>query len=255
MTLYSPLTDSINGEVTYSGGQHRTNYERRSSQWPTGWSEHRNGTTSIGNFELVALGHLTGIQPSENHIQFGVAWGKAQTISPLELEYRKKRFLTCVAALLMPPEGVNENLESTLDILRFHHEQARYDVPTIAAAPLANYRRDWRNPAAAANGGCRLLSETFEYQPADTGGRLMQGEIICDIQEIRPNLAAVSASGEMSEFLSIVHQKVIVITPDCDLLSDYSTRSNPASDERQNQARLLEHIQLCDVYPEQGNQI
>ena len=135
MTLYRPLTDSINGAVTSSGGQQRTNYERRSSQWTTCWSEHHSGTPSIGHFDLVALGHLTGIEASENRIQFGAAWGEPQTISPLELEYRKKRFLTCIAALLMPPEGVNENLESTLDILRFHHEQARYDTPAIAASP------------------------------------------------------------------------------------------------------------------------
>ena len=135
MTPYSLLTDSINGEATSSGGPQQANYERPSSQRTTGWSEHRSGATIIGNFEQLASGHLTGIETSENRTPSGGLWGKIQTISPLESETQKKRFLTCVAALLMPPEGVNENWESTLDILRFHCEQARYDIPAIAAAP------------------------------------------------------------------------------------------------------------------------
>ena len=93
-----------------------------------------------------------------------------------------------------------------------------------------------------------MLNETFKYQPASTGGRLIQGEIICNLQEIRPNFAAAPASGEMGEFLPIAHPRVVVITPDCDLLSDYSTRSNPTSEASQNQGRLLDHIQLCDVF-------
>jgi hypothetical protein len=34
-----------------------------------------------------------------------------------------KRFLTCAATCLMPVEGVNENLESTLDRLQFYLEE------------------------------------------------------------------------------------------------------------------------------------
>ena len=80
----------------------------------------------------------------------------------------------------------------------------------------------------------------------------MQGEILLDIREFRPpNDSCVLATGEGATFLSFVHTKAIVITPDCDLLSDYSTQNNSSSEDRQRQARLLEHIQLCDVFSEQ----
>jgi hypothetical protein len=36
----------------------------------------------------------------------------------------RKRFLTCLAACLMPPEGVDENFESSMDRLRFYTEEA-----------------------------------------------------------------------------------------------------------------------------------
>ncbi len=80
----------------------------------------------------------------------------------------------------------------------------------------------------------------------------MQGEILLEIREFRPpNDASVLAAGEGGTFLSVVHSRAIVITPDCDLLSDYSVRENPPNNESQRQGRLLEHIQLCDVFVEQ----
>ena len=80
----------------------------------------------------------------------------------------------------------------------------------------------------------------------------MQGEILLGIHEFRPlSVASVPASDGMLAFLSIIHSKAVIITPDCDLLSDYSTRNRPPSKEQQRQTRLLEHIQLCDVFLEQ----
>ena len=77
----------------------------------------------------------------------------------------------------------------------------------------------------------------------------MQGEILLDIREFRPSHdAAFLMTGERATFLPIVHPKAIVITPDCDLLSDYAARKNPPNNERQRQGRLLEHVQLCDVF-------
>lgn len=53
-----------------------------------------------------------------------------------------KRFLTCTATCLMPADGVDENLESTLDRLQFYldeealmsERQARQTVATITPA-------------------------------------------------------------------------------------------------------------------------
>ena len=36
----------------------------------------------------------------------------------------RKRFLTCLAACLMPPDGVDENYESAIDRFRFYTEEA-----------------------------------------------------------------------------------------------------------------------------------
>ena len=80
----------------------------------------------------------------------------------------------------------------------------------------------------------------------------MQGEILLDIREFRPpNNAFFLITGEEASFLPIVHPRAIVITPDCDLLSDYSARRNPPSNVRQMQGRLLEHVQFCDVFVEE----
>ncbi len=79
----------------------------------------------------------------------------------------------------------------------------------------------------------------------------MQGEILLDIREFRPPKDAYALdTDERATFSSVVYPRVIVITPDCDLLSDYSTRKNPPSNKRQRQGRLLYHIQLCDVFAE-----
>ena len=79
----------------------------------------------------------------------------------------------------------------------------------------------------------------------------MQGEILLDIREFRPSDdASVAVAGQEVTFSSVVHPRAIVITPDCDLLTDYSTRNNPPEDKNQRQSRLLDHIQLCEVFSE-----
>lgn len=80
----------------------------------------------------------------------------------------------------------------------------------------------------------------------------MQGEILLGVQEFRPSsYDSLSMSGEGITFLPVVHPRALVITPDCDLLSDYSARETPPNNERQRLGRLLEHIQLCDVFVEE----
>ena len=45
----------------------------------------------------------------------------------------KKRYLTCLLAMYMPPDGVDENLGSALECWNFYVEQPR--LPVIPAAP------------------------------------------------------------------------------------------------------------------------
>ena len=81
---------------------------------------------------------LNRISRSNDRTQFRTLWSGTHALSPLDFigEIQKKRILTCLAALIMPTEGVDENLESALDILQFYREQARYDdTPSLEAAP------------------------------------------------------------------------------------------------------------------------
>ena len=44
-------------------------------------------------------------------------------------EYIEKRFFACIGALMMPAEGLDEHLKSTLDRLMYYNEQAALPPP------------------------------------------------------------------------------------------------------------------------------
>ena len=142
MTLSKSLTDSINGEVAYSGGQQRTNYEQHFGRLPVKRAEHRSGggTLIIDSISLNrgGLDNLSRLVKSDDRTHLAVLKSGSRTLSPLDFigEIQKKRILTCLAALIMPEKGVDENLESALSILQFYREQAHYDdTPSLEAAP------------------------------------------------------------------------------------------------------------------------
>lgn len=134
MLLYRPLTDSTNGEATSSGGQQRTNFEQRFTQLSVDRLGSGNEPSIIDllSLSMESFGSLNRISRLDDRTRFRVLWSGAQTLSPLDI----KRLLTCMAALIMPAEGVDENLESTRDILQFYREQAHYEnTPSLEAVP------------------------------------------------------------------------------------------------------------------------
>lgn len=88
----------------------------------------------------------------------------------------------------------------------------------------------------------------FLYKPAVESGRLHQGEILCGIEEPRKEFNS-------SDFTLVEYPRVLVVSPDCDLLGDFFARSQTidSANEKavqQNAAKLLEHIHCCRIYEE-----
>ncbi len=53
----------------------------------------------------------------------------------------------------------------------------------------------------------------------------------------------------------VYHPKIVILTPDCDLLTDFSARReappNNQNEFARRESRLLQHIHCCDLYEEQ----
>lgn len=77
--------------------------------------------------------------------------------------------------------------------------------------------------------------------------RLQQGEILAGILEPRPdNPGAPLQPDSPVDFTWVNHPRAIVMTPDCDLLSDFASRQ--ASPEGTPSPHRLQHIHCCDLY-------
>ena len=87
----------------------------------------------------------------------------------------------------------------------------------------------------------------FAYNPTAPSGRLSEGELLLGVAE--PRLEPVTNSGT---FTKVLHSKSLILTPDCDLLSDFLYRY--PDDERRNKSEavrsfnLLDHMLFCDIY-------
>lgn len=93
------------------------------------------------------------------------------------------------------------------------------------------------------------------YDPSPSSGELRQGEIVGEVWEHRPTLAAgQSVEGAVGQIQSSHHARMMVMTQDCDLAQDYTVRSKKGSipdglaDE--SDPGVLPHILLCDVFAE-----
>lgn len=88
------------------------------------------------------------------------------------------------------------------------------------------------------------------FQPSLSGERpqrLQQGEILAGIPEPQPDNPGASLQPDSSvTFTWIAHPRAIVMTPDCDLLSDFSSRQ--ASSEVTQSPHRLQHIHCCNLY-------
>lgn len=110
MMLSTPQTNATSGTATYFAGLSPTSFIRGYS--PTGGMSKLRGH----NFEIFD-GEPTPITAIPDTIE----------ASPW-----KKRYLTCLLAMYMPADGVDENLVSALECWNFYVDQP--SVPTITSA-------------------------------------------------------------------------------------------------------------------------
>lgn len=98
----------------------------------------------------------------------------------------------------------------------------------------------------------------FAYSASDDSGRLSQGEILRGVTEptlIRRDGQIVTEQQEFSVELTL-HPKVIVVTADCDLFSDFccrfdsDTSDKSAREVESRKSQLLDHVICCEAYDE-----
>ena len=81
-----------------------------------------------------------------------------------------------------------------------------------------------------------------------------QGEVLFGIQEFRPEHAGKRLTSVNMDLQGAVDdRRVIVVTPECDLLSDYSARQemeNGIAAKSEIEGKLLPHIHVCEVFEE-----
>lgn len=85
----------------------------------------------------------------------------------------------------------------------------------------------------------------FNYTELPSAGEFRQGEILADLCEYFP----INVSGNLNdespvEVARVGHPRVILMTPDCDLLGDYKKRS----EENRDHTNILLHVFLCDMF-------
>lgn len=77
------------------------------------------------------------------------------------------------------------------------------------------------------------------YEPSVREGPLRQGEILCDLIQLKLRVETVG-TGEI-EFVSYLHPYVIIVSQDCDLDWDYKARVAKTTD------KLIPSVLFCEV--------
>ena len=90
----------------------------------------------------------------------------------------------------------------------------------------------------------------FAGQPMASPDRLRQGQVIRNLYEYIPT-GLPTADGPV-EVTAVHHPLVVVLSPECDLASDYEWRNtNPKGGVDLSQSsKFLEHIQCCKLFAE-----
>ena len=87
-------------------------------------------------------------------------------------------------------------------------------------------------------------------RPMVAPDRLRQGQVIRNLYEYIPT-GLPTADGP-AEVTAVLHPLVVVLSPECDLVSDYELRNaNPKGGvDRSQSSSFLEHIQCCKLFEE-----
>ena len=88
-------------------------------------------------------------------------------------------------------------------------------------------------------------------QPSAFRDRLRQGQVLRNLYEFVPT--GLTTSDGTAEVTRVQHPMVVIMSPECDLVSDYEARiASPAANtgSPQSNGNLLEHIQCCKLFEE-----
>jgi len=85
----------------------------------------------------------------------------------------------------------------------------------------------------------------LRYEPSGEG-ELRQGEILAGVWEHRARHRASAIAEDAPVLDSFLHPLVVVVSPDCDLLKDFSERQRLSGERRL--PNLLQHVTLCDLH-------
>ena len=98
----------------------------------------------------------------------------------------------------------------------------------------------------------------FAYGTGDDSGRLSQGEILWGVTEpifvFPEGQKALEQQGFSVELT--LHDKILIVTADCDLFSDFYFRFDGGTEDESQQRdgepkpQLLDHVVCCEVYDE-----
>lgn len=77
------------------------------------------------------------------------------------------------------------------------------------------------------------------YEPSNLHGPLRQGEILCDLVQLRLNLETISSVEK--QLLEVHHPYAIIVSQDCDLDWDYKTRTGQTTNKQ------VPAILFCEV--------
>jgi hypothetical protein len=91
---------------------------------------------------------------------------------------------------------------------------------------------------------------SFKYLAPPTSPELRQGELLGDVREFRvePNLEDPQENSSVN-VSPVRHSKLLLITQDCDLLSDFRNRSELQQNPGKT-GNLLQHVLFCEAYEE-----
>ena len=81
------------------------------------------------------------------------------------------------------------------------------------------------------------------YLPSVADDSLWQGEILTDLKQLKVDLAALKAGADPLKFLSVNHSFVVVLSRDCDLLSDFGVRAGGGSE--------LDDVFFCEAFEQE----
>jgi len=88
------------------------------------------------------------------------------------------------------------------------------------------------------------------FAPSPPAGPFRQGEILSDVVQVRLLVESLSADQQADlEFEEESHPYVVVLTQDCDLDWDFTSRTGEA-DENKRQNKLVPNILLGELFPE-----